>query len=312
MLRRMTTCHGSAWVTGAGVQALELEHVVCNLCGADDPRLLFVKHQHPVVVCRGCGLGYVTPRPAEPQLLSIYRTENYYRNANLCAFGYGDYVADQVLLRPVFEQRLAEIERLRPRRGRLLDIGCATGLLIELARARGWDAHGIDVSDFAVRWCRQRGLPVEHGDVNTVRFPAGHFDVVVMDDTIEHLLDPRRDLAELRRILRGDGLLTINTANHAGVLRYLMGRHWFHYKPMEHLYYFCPKTLAAMLETTGFRVTRTRISGKIVTARYVCGRVRAYSAISSQVLLATLGRLPGARRPFFLPIGEFASFADAV
>src|SRR2546430_4254590 len=113
-----------------------LEHVPCNLCGANAPRRLFSKHGFTVVRCRRCGLAYVTPRPRGQELAGIYRGETYYRNSNACAFGYGDYLADAFLLQPLFARRLTGIETLRPARGRLLDVGCATGLLLEEARRR--------------------------------------------------------------------------------------------------------------------------------------------------------------------------------
>ena len=102
----------------------------------------------------------------------------------------------------------------------------------------------------------------------------------------------------------------MNTANESGLLRLLMGRYWFHYKPIEHLYYFDPRTLSALLTETGFRVLRSRLSGKIVTFRYLCARLRAYSPLTSRVLMAASARAPLANRPFFLPIGEFVIFAE--
>ncbi|HEY8516457.1 MAG TPA: class I SAM-dependent methyltransferase [Candidatus Binatia bacterium] len=286
------------------------EHVVCAVCGADQPVRLFEKHGLTIVRCRPCGLAYVDPRPSWSEVARIYRDVTYYRNDNECDFGYGDYLGEQrELLLPLFEQRVAGIERLHPKRGRLLDVGCATGVLLDVARARGWQVEGVDVSEFAVAHCRERGLTVHHGLLENVRLPAEHFDVVVMDDTIEHLPDPRRTLLELHRVIAPGGLLTINTCDEGGLLRRVMGRHWFHYKPLEHLFYFDRRNLARLLEDTGFTVLSTELSGKIVTLRYLCQRLRTYSPLGARVALATLGRLPGARRPFFMPIGEFAMFA---
>ncbi|MEW6270851.1 MAG: hypothetical protein AB1689_16330, partial [Thermodesulfobacteriota bacterium] len=94
-----------------------------------------------------------------------------------------------------------------------------------------------------------------------------------------------------------------------GLLRRVMGRNWFHYKPLEHLFYFDRRNLARLLDDTGFAVLGTELSGKIVTLRYLCQRLRTYSPLGSKLALATLGRLPGVTRPFFMPIGEFTIFA---
>lgn len=289
-----------------------LRHVACNLCGADRPRRLFEKHGATVVRCEVCGLAYVTPRPAPETIAGLYRTERYYRNRHASAYGYGDYLSERDILGLQFRERMDRIEALRPGRGRMLDVGCATGVLLECAGARGWEAQGVDISDFAVSLCRERGLSVHHGDLQSARFPAGHFDVAVLDDTIEHFADPHGELEELRRVLAPGGLLTLNTPNEAGALRRLMGRSWVHYKPPEHLYYFNPDTLRGLLTRAGFRVLGTHRSGKVVTVRYLCHRLGAYSHGLATALLATVGRVPVAERPFFLPIGEFVIFAERV
>jgi len=286
-----------------------LEDVPCNVCGGRRTRPLFERHGFTIVRCRDCGLAFVSPRPVGAETVRVYQDETYYRNANACAFGYGDYIGDHWLLEQSFVARLAEIETYHPKRGRLLDVGCATGVLLEVAAARGWEAEGVEVSAFAAARCRERGLRVREGDVTHVKLAAGGYDVIVMDDVIEHLADPRKVLRTLHGLLAPDGLLTINTPNETGWLRHAMGRGWFHYKPQEHLYYFAPATLTRLLTQAGFQVLGTRRSGKIVTLAYLCGRVRAYNPFASRVLTATLARLSVAQRRFLLPLGEFAIFA---
>jgi len=286
------------------------EHVPCNLCGADDAEPVLTKNGFTIVRCRGCGLAYVTPRPRESDLVALYSAEGYYRNLNASPFGYPDYLGERWLLERLVVRRLVEIETRVGRPGRLLDVGCATGVLVEAAAARGWTAVGVDVSTFAATQCHARGLDVRHGDLFSTALPRDHFDVVVLDDTMEHLLDPGRALAEIRTLLRPGGLITLNTPNDGGWLRRAMGRHWFHCKPPEHLYYFSPRTLRALLERHGFHRVETRVSGKYVTVRYLCDRTKAYGVALARALSGTIGRLPGADTPFALPIGEFVTFAE--
>jgi 2-polyprenyl-3-methyl-5-hydroxy-6-metoxy-1,4-benzoquinol methylase len=286
------------------------EHVPCNLCGADDAQPMLAKHGFTIVRCRRCTLAYVTPRPSAAALAALYGDERYYRNRNASPFGYPDYLGERWLLERLVQRRLDEIERRVGARGRLLDVGCATGVLVEAAAARGWTAVGVDISAFAAARCHARGLDVRRGDLESTDLPADHFDVVVLDDTIEHLLDPARALADVRRTLRPGGLVTLNTPNDGGWLRRAMGRHWFHCKPPEHLYYFSPRTLRALLERQGLHRIETRVSGKYVTLRYLCDRTKAYGVGLARALTGTLGRLPGADTPFALPIGEFVTFAE--
>jgi 2-polyprenyl-3-methyl-5-hydroxy-6-metoxy-1,4-benzoquinol methylase len=286
------------------------EHVPCNLCGADDPEPALTKNGFTIVRCRACGLSYVTPRPTVAELVALYSDERYYRNLNASPFGYPDYLGERWLLERLVVRRLATIEARLGAPGRMLDVGCATGVLVEAAARRGWSAVGVDVSTFAIAQCHARGLDVRHGDLWGADLPRDHFDVVVLDDTIEHLVDPARALREIYGLLRPGGLVTLNTPNDAGWLRRLMGRHWFHCKPPEHLYYFSPRTLRSMLERAGFHRVQTKVSGKYVTVRYLCDRTKAYRVGLARALTGTIGRLPGADTPFALPIGEFVTFAE--
>jgi 2-polyprenyl-3-methyl-5-hydroxy-6-metoxy-1,4-benzoquinol methylase len=286
------------------------EHIPCNLCGADDAEPALTKHGFTIVRCRACGLAYVTPRPTSAELVALYSDEKYYRNLNASPFGYPDYLGERWLLERLVVRRLETIEARLGRPGRMLDVGCATGVLVEAAGRRGWTAVGVDVSTFATAQCHARGLDVRHGDLWGADLPRDHFDVVVLDDTIEHLVDPSRALREIRALLRPGGLITLNTPNYGGWLRRLMGRHWFHCKPPEHLYYFSPRTLRAMLERHGFHRVQTKLSGKYVTVRYLADRTKAYGVGLARTLTGTIGRLPGADTPFALPIGEFVTFAE--
>jgi len=86
---------------------------------------------------------------------------------------------------------------------RVLDIGCGDGaLLAYLARAKGVDARGIELSQSGVNACVRHGLSVIQGDADRdlEAFPNGAFDVVVLSQTLQATRQPRLVLEELLRI----------------------------------------------------------------------------------------------------------------
>ena len=83
--------------------------------------------------------------------------------------------------------------------GRLLDIGCATGLFLEIAASRGWVVEGVEPSASACERARRSGMLVTQGFFEDLPPPARPFDVVTMWDVLEHVPDPARAVARPRR-----------------------------------------------------------------------------------------------------------------
>lgn len=104
---------------------------------------------------------------------------------------------------------------------RLLDAGCGTGGMLEYLQSRSGDLQvvGIDAAEQAVSCCKQRGLTaVKSGSVEALPFDDGTFDAVLSLDVLYHAgVNEELALAEMRRVLRPDGLLVMNLPAFAGL-----------------------------------------------------------------------------------------------
>lgn len=96
---------------------------------------------------------------------------------------------------------------------RVLDVGTGTGANLRMLRDNGFrNVTGTDASPEAVKYCAAKGLgEVQLGDIVSLPFAGGHFDLVLATDVIEHVDDDRGALAELYRVLAPGGhlLLTV-------------------------------------------------------------------------------------------------------
>jgi SAM-dependent methyltransferase len=138
---------------------------------------------------------------------------------------------------------------------RLIDIGCATGALLEKLRNRGGESRGVEISPSAEYARRTRGLDVRSIPLEECRFPAASFDVVLASHLIEHLNDPAGFTAEVYRILAPGGRFLVTTPNISGFQARLFGNRW-RSAIFDHLYLFSVKTLSRLLVEKGFALER--------------------------------------------------------
>jgi SAM-dependent methyltransferase len=154
----------------------------------------------------------------------------------------------------MFQQRCQVLDRFVRKGSRVLDIGCAYGYFLEIAQQAGYAVSGVEINKEMARRVQERlGISCSSGaDLDDL--PSSQtFDCITMFDTIEHLEDPCRTLVACHRRLAPQGHLALTTPNIGSWVARLMGSHWPHVTPEEHLYYFDADTLRKMLRDQGFR-----------------------------------------------------------
>ena len=140
--------------------------------------------------------------------------------------------------------------RVTDRRPRILDVGCGTGANLLMLSEFG-DAEGVDVSEDALAFCRERGLKnVKLGAAEKLPYDDGTFDLVTALDVVEHLDDDLAGLREMRRVLRPGGrvLLFVPTFMFLWGLQDDVSNHRRRYRMPE---------LQRVLEQAGFEVERS-------------------------------------------------------
>jgi len=148
---------------------------------------------------------------------------------------------------------LEKIESLAPK-GLLLDVGAGLGWLLAAARERGWKVSGTELNDSLIEYARDKlDLEVTRGHLRDLGFRDRYCEVVTMFDVLEHVFDVEETLAELRRILKPEGLLVIRVPNVGSLRARIDLESWPHLNP-GHISYFSDATLSALLTRFGFEV----------------------------------------------------------
>ena len=278
----------------------------CDLCKADDAETLYTGDawRQPVpdglklVRCRRCGLMYLNPRPAPDEIAAYYPTDYApFRPAiEEERLGLMRWMRRRKLI-----QRRKLVERYSGRTsGRILDVGCATGLFLHEMATAGWQATGVELAAHAAEYASTRfGLNVFQGMLGQAPFEGETFDVVTFWDVLEHTFSPSQELAHAARLLAPRGLIAINVPNWDSIDRRLFGPHWIGFDPPRHLYVFNRETLTALLQKSGLRPLAwvcfmpTYFAFIASMDRWLIARAPHYAGLARRLL-----NLPGARLPF--------------
>jgi SAM-dependent methyltransferase len=241
------------WSSTPGAE--RTERASCALCGAREAAPRFAATApggmpFAFVRCRRCGLVYQDPRPVPADLHRRYDAAYFaYELANEEAFF-------DLMRRGLRDIRFDRLAAVIPAPRTFLDVGCATGRLLQWLAADGWDARGVDVCRESAEYGRrERGVDIHAGTLEEARFADGRFAVVHCSHLIEHLDDPRAFLREVRRVLCDDGRAVITTPNVDGLQARLFASGW-RSAIVDHLVLFGRATLRRMLGEEGFVVER--------------------------------------------------------
>ena len=233
------------------------ETVPCPCCGSRDYRPFLACNGFGFVKCRSCAIVFQNPRPVFDDVRRRYAADyfSYELTNESTFFGLMRLGLDDIRFREQ-DERKARTPRT------FLDIGCATGMLIESMKGEGWDARGVDVCRESAEYGRQhRGVDIFPGTLDEARFADGQFGVVHFSHLIEHVPDPRGFLGEVRRILAPGGYAVITTPNIDGLQARLFGKAW-RSAIADHLVLFSKKTLARACRGVRLRNSANRNVGR--------------------------------------------------
>jgi SAM-dependent methyltransferase len=245
----------------------------CPVCASPDAGLRYRLTHFEVLVCHGCTLVYLWPQPTPDEIRAMFATLYTTGEGSLPELrDYYGYCYEDVPSNPLvqaYEGWLDALERVR-KPGRLLDVGCGTGLFLAVARRRGWQPFGIDDCGEAIQHAREHfGLEVWDGEFAGFASGSRRFDAITGWDIIEHSRSPVELLQAIARCLAPGGVVGLSTPNQRSILDVVAGALYRLSRgriraPLEkfyieqHFLYFTEATLAQALGRAGLAVVESR------------------------------------------------------
>jgi SAM-dependent methyltransferase len=256
---------------GEAGQTTSRTKALCCLCGDTMPApFIAVRDNRTGILdrlfhyaqCHRCGLVSIEPLPDREAAVTGHEQ------------GYRDIVAHAELQPVRAKPRMsALINRLRylwhvvdgmpsldrlPIRGKVVDVGSGTGEHVAELLRLGFDAVGIEPNAQAVAVATARGVPARRGTSEDPGYPPGSFDTIILNQVIEHLVDPVGAIRTLGGLLKPGGRMIILTPNVSGWPRRAFGGEWAHWHPPYHVHLFGTRQLERALTEGGLRVESIR------------------------------------------------------
>lgn len=269
----------------------------CILCGSNNSKVIckikeriFRKENFEVLKCIQCGVAYTNPCPSQKDIVKYY-PDDYYSFVSYspvpfipscgnilkrlkiflkkCVlkenYGYpfNNYPKSYIFryflrfLAIVFKFQIGWVFPPYIKNGKILDVGCGTGIFLTKLKELKYETYGVEQSKEAAEWAKNKlGLNVFAGTLESVKFPSEFFDVVNFSHVFEHLYDPLRTLHEVYRILKPRGIIMIDIPNIKSLERRIFGKHWLGWDPPRHLFHFSPDTIEKMLRKAKFSLVK--------------------------------------------------------
>lgn len=244
--------------------ALTYETTPCPVCQSVYAKPLFTGEdllyhgpgRFPVKQCTGCGLIRTDPRPTRecigywyPEAYGPYATSSPTRASSASRLGR--------IKRAISEWTLAEAlpEGLTPETA--LELGCGSGRFVAELQQRGWQAEGIEFSEYAVKQAQAAGLPVLQGDVSRPQawrdnLQHASYRLLVAWMVLEHLHDPVETLQQWRDLAQPGAWLALSVPNAASLDFKLFRRFGYALQVPTHLFHYTPHTIDAVLQAGGW------------------------------------------------------------
>jgi 2-polyprenyl-3-methyl-5-hydroxy-6-metoxy-1,4-benzoquinol methylase len=256
----------------AGARCPICDQPLCatHLRGRD--RLITGDGPFTVMECAACQYGVTLPQLSEEALARYYPSEYF------DFWGYSGRPGDNPLHRLLerFRNWSATRSYQRPpylldgvTPGRMLDVGCGSGDLLEHFARQGWEIYGIDPSASAIAAAAKRGARVHQGTLRDQPWEPGSFALITFQHALEHIDDPIDALKCARALLEPGGLLVIDVPNWSCWQRRLLFRSRWH--PLElprHLQHFSPRALQRLAALLGLRVRSVGTTSSVPVAAY--------------------------------------------
>src|SRR3989344_5618019 len=158
-----------------------------------------------IVECLDCKLRFRNIELGKNETEDLYSSKYFLKEQRDYFFNNVDYK------KRIFTNRIKLIDQYCTNKGKVLDIGSAVGLFIEVAKNDGWEETGIEISSFASNYAKEKGLKSLNRGFENLEQLNQTFDVITIWDVVDHAERPLELLKEAHKVVKNGGYIFVET-----------------------------------------------------------------------------------------------------
>ncbi len=217
----------------------------CPACGANDERELFRKSGGCYVACNKCSMLYLNPVFKSDALEEYYRS-NHQLQGESVANDLGFYSA-------LYSKGLNLITKSFPALGNILDVGCSTGIFLDIANSNGWQTFGLELNKKEAEIARLKNHLIKEEMINSVRFDK-KFAAITLWDVFEHIKDGFQFLSDAKKLLEEGGIVFIQSPSRDALAAKILQSDCNMFDGLEHVNLYGIESLSTLAKSAGYKV----------------------------------------------------------
>jgi 2-polyprenyl-3-methyl-5-hydroxy-6-metoxy-1,4-benzoquinol methylase len=234
----------------------------CPACFSKRQKFYLIKLNFKLEECLDCGLIFTNPRPLESSIVDFFSKS---KSMDL----YSKMINESSTIRTelIFEPITSYILNNIGSRGRLLEVGCGNGLLLDCLKTSpnsSWDLSGIEINEASFNICKNKGLNVFHGALEHFETNS-KFDLIIFWAVFDHFFDPLSIARKSFDLLNPGGKIFIGNMNIEGFDSLILGADNFAFTPPERQNFFGSTSMSLMLKNAGFEDINFFTNGSLDT-----------------------------------------------
>lgn len=216
----------------------------CPVCENNSFVTIFNKEGGEYVKCNVCSMVYLNPVFTSEALTHYYQTNHSLQSEIV--------ENDDAFYINIYNQGLDSIEK-NSSNEKILDIGCSSGVFLDVAKKRGWETHGVELNQKEFEYAKNKGHVVHNEILDNINFKT-QFNAITMWDVFEHIVEGEFYLKLMMKMLKDDGIIFLQIPSADSLAAKMLQERCNMFDGLEHVNLYGVNTIKMLAEKCGFEI----------------------------------------------------------